>query len=43
MGRLDSKVTVITGAASGMGRATAIRFAGEGDAIVVADLNGAAR
>jgi NAD(P)-dependent dehydrogenase (short-subunit alcohol dehydrogenase family) len=39
MGRLDHKVAVITGAASGMGRATAIRFAGEGAAVVVADLN----
>ena len=39
MGRLDGKVAVITGAASGIGRATAIRFAGEGAAVVVADLN----
>jgi NAD(P)-dependent dehydrogenase (short-subunit alcohol dehydrogenase family) len=39
MGKLDGKVAVITGAASGMGRATAIRFAGEGAAIVLADLN----
>jgi NAD(P)-dependent dehydrogenase (short-subunit alcohol dehydrogenase family) len=39
MGKLDNKVAVITGAASGMGRATAIRFAGEGAAVVVADLN----
>jgi NAD(P)-dependent dehydrogenase (short-subunit alcohol dehydrogenase family) len=29
MGRLENKVAVITGAASGMGRGTAIRFAGE--------------
>ena len=39
MGRLTNKVAVITGAASGMGRATAIRFAGEGAAVVIADLN----
>ena len=39
MGKLDGKVAVITGAASGMGRATALRFAKEGAAIVVADLN----
>src|SRR5690348_2320667 len=39
MGRLDNKVAVITGAASGMGRAAAIQFAGGGAAIVVADLN----
>jgi NAD(P)-dependent dehydrogenase (short-subunit alcohol dehydrogenase family) len=39
MGRLDGKVAVITGAASGMGRATSIRFAKEGAAVVVADLN----
>src|SRR6201993_3885853 len=39
MARLDGKVAVITGAASGMGRATAVRFAGEGAAVVIADLN----
>jgi NAD(P)-dependent dehydrogenase (short-subunit alcohol dehydrogenase family) len=39
MGRLDGKVAVITGAASGMGQGTALRFAGEGAAVVVADLN----
>ena len=37
MGKLDGKVAVITGAASGMGRATALRFAKEGAAVVVAD------
>src|ERR1700736_2203332 len=39
MRKLDKKVAVITGAASGIGRATAIRFAGEGASIVIADLN----
>ncbi|HLI79622.1 MAG TPA: SDR family oxidoreductase [Candidatus Binataceae bacterium] len=39
MGRLSGKVAIITGAASGMGRATAVRFAGEGAKIVIADLN----
>src|SRR5215470_19847611 len=39
MGRLDRRVAVITGAASGIGRATAIRFAGEGASVVIADLN----
>jgi NAD(P)-dependent dehydrogenase (short-subunit alcohol dehydrogenase family) len=39
MGRLDHKVAIITGAASGIGRATAVRFAKEGAKVVVADLN----
>ena len=39
MGKLEKKVAVITGAASGIGRATAIRFAGEDAAVVIADLN----
>src|SRR5258705_6753539 len=39
MGRIQGKVAVITGAASGMGRATAIRFAREGASIVLTDLN----
>jgi NAD(P)-dependent dehydrogenase (short-subunit alcohol dehydrogenase family) len=39
MGKLNGKVAVITGAASGMGRATALRFATEGAAVVLTDLN----
>lgn len=39
MGKLDGKVAVVTGAASGLGRASAIRFAAEGAAVVVSDLN----
>lgn len=39
MARLEGKVAVITGAASGIGRASALRFAAEGAAVVVADLN----
>ena len=38
MGRLENKVAVITGAASGIGRASAVRFAAEGARVVVADL-----
>jgi len=37
MGKLDSKVALITGAGSGMGRATALLFASEGARVVVAD------
>jgi NAD(P)-dependent dehydrogenase (short-subunit alcohol dehydrogenase family) len=39
MGRLDGKVAVITGAGSGIGRASAVRFASEGATVVIADLN----
>ncbi len=38
-GRLDGKVAVVTGGASGMGRATVTRFLEEGACVVVGDLN----
>jgi len=38
LGRLDDKVAIITGASSGMGRATAVLFAKEGAKVVVADI-----
>ncbi len=38
-GRLDGKVAIITGAASGIGRAAAILFAREGVKLVLADVN----
>src|SRR5207247_606890 len=40
MGRLDGKVAIVTGAASGQGRASARLFATEGAGVVVADING---
>jgi NAD(P)-dependent dehydrogenase (short-subunit alcohol dehydrogenase family) len=39
-GRLEAKVAVITGAAGGIGRASAIRFAAEGARVVAVDLSG---
>jgi len=38
MHRLEGKVAIITGAGSGMGRASALLFAQEGAAVVVADI-----
>ena len=39
VGSLDGKVAIVTGAGSGIGRAIAIGLAGEGAAVVVADVN----
>jgi NAD(P)-dependent dehydrogenase (short-subunit alcohol dehydrogenase family) len=40
--RLKDKIAVVTGAGSGIGRATALRFGEEGASVVVSDKNGAA-
>jgi NAD(P)-dependent dehydrogenase (short-subunit alcohol dehydrogenase family) len=39
MGKLEGKVAVVTGAASGIGRASAVLFASEGARVVAADVN----
>src|SRR6185436_4070458 len=39
MGSLDNKIALITGAASGMGKAMALGYAREGAHVVIADLN----
>ncbi|HXN78393.1 MAG TPA: SDR family NAD(P)-dependent oxidoreductase [Candidatus Dormibacteraeota bacterium] len=40
MKRFDDQVAIVTGSASGIGQATAVRMAGEGAAVVIADVNG---
>jgi NAD(P)-dependent dehydrogenase (short-subunit alcohol dehydrogenase family) len=41
MGRLTTKIAIVTGAANGIGRAIALRFAAEGAAVVIGDIDGA--
>jgi NAD(P)-dependent dehydrogenase (short-subunit alcohol dehydrogenase family) len=39
MGQFKGKVIIVTGAAAGIGRATALTFAAQGGAVTIADLN----
>ena len=41
MGALDGKIAIITGAGSGIGRASALRFAAEGAKLVIGDKSAA--
>jgi NAD(P)-dependent dehydrogenase (short-subunit alcohol dehydrogenase family) len=41
MGHLATKIAIVTGAANGIGRAIALRFAAEGAAVVIGDIDGA--
>ncbi len=40
MAKLSGRVAIVTGAASGIGRASALAFAAEGAKVLVADIDG---